>query len=350
MNRFPIENIDKVNSAKNADTASSSTVAEKLLTARDIVITGDLSGSSSFNGASNINISTTIKDDSHNHVISNIDNLQNTLNTINTSIDGKANSSHGTHVSFTTTVPKVAGTAAVGTATTVSRSDHVHPVQTTVNKATYADQLTTARNISLSGDVTGTISLKGTGNVTIPCTIVNSGVTAGTYGPSAGATLAYGGSFNIPCVTVSAKGQVTSCVNRTIKLPAAPTASSLGAATFGLEKLVASNRIFVNALYNNNVVNGKKINSKYFNHTAATDLFITDIDCSFRGSVSGYFFANIKVDNNDFVSFYTYDNGDNDLQTKQVTASLYVPKNKNITFLVNSGQIYNFSFNAFKLS
>lgn len=46
---------------------------------------------------------------------------------------GAAATSHGTHVSFSTDAPKAAGTAAVGTATTVSRSDHVHPLQTSVS-------------------------------------------------------------------------------------------------------------------------------------------------------------------------------------------------------------------------
>lgn len=44
---------------------------------------------------------------------------------------GAAAVSHGTHVSFTTTVPMASGTPSSGTAATVSRSDHVHPKQTT---------------------------------------------------------------------------------------------------------------------------------------------------------------------------------------------------------------------------
>lgn len=44
---------------------------------------------------------------------------------------GAAASSHGTHVTFSTTKPVVDGTAAVGTATTVARSDHKHPTDTT---------------------------------------------------------------------------------------------------------------------------------------------------------------------------------------------------------------------------
>lgn len=62
--------------------------------------------------------------------------------------DVYAAASHGTHVSFSTTVPKANGTAAVGTATTVSRSDHVHPLQTTVSgNAGTATKLKNAVNI-----------------------------------------------------------------------------------------------------------------------------------------------------------------------------------------------------------
>lgn len=86
---------------------------------------------------------------------------------IQTQLNGKAASSHGTHVTFTTTVPKVAGTAAVGTATTVSRSDHVHPVQTTVSgNAGSATKLATARTIRTNLASTSTASFNGTANVT----------------------------------------------------------------------------------------------------------------------------------------------------------------------------------------
>ena len=59
-----------------------------------------------------------VNDDSHNHVISNVDGLQ-------TALDGKANTSHGTHVSYGTFASAL-GTSSAGSATTVSRSDHVH--------------------------------------------------------------------------------------------------------------------------------------------------------------------------------------------------------------------------------
>ena len=43
---------------------------------------------------------------------------------------GAAASSHGTHVEYSTTSPVMDGVATVGTASTVARSDHVHPTDT----------------------------------------------------------------------------------------------------------------------------------------------------------------------------------------------------------------------------
>ena len=71
---------------------------------------------------------------SHTHTISNITNLQSTL-------DGKASTSHGTHVSYSTVVPVMDGSATVGTASTVARSDHKHPTDTTRASQTDLDAL-----------------------------------------------------------------------------------------------------------------------------------------------------------------------------------------------------------------
>lgn len=64
--------------------------ATKLQTARTITLGGDLSGSVSFDGSSNVTLTGTVKDDSHNHTITNIDNLQNTLDELqNIQVGGK---------------------------------------------------------------------------------------------------------------------------------------------------------------------------------------------------------------------------------------------------------------------
>ena len=61
---------------------------------------------------------------------------------------GAAATSHGTHVTWATVLPKANGTAAVGTSNKVAREDHVHPIQTTVSgNAGTATKMQTARKI-----------------------------------------------------------------------------------------------------------------------------------------------------------------------------------------------------------
>ena len=55
--------------------------ATTLATARTISLTGDVSGSTSFDGSGNVSITATVADDSHNHTISNIDGLQTEIDT-----------------------------------------------------------------------------------------------------------------------------------------------------------------------------------------------------------------------------------------------------------------------------
>jgi len=60
--------------------------ANTLATARNISLTGDVSGSTNFDGSGNVSITAVVADDSHNHVISNVDGLQ-------TALDGKLSTS-----------------------------------------------------------------------------------------------------------------------------------------------------------------------------------------------------------------------------------------------------------------
>ena len=61
--------------------SGNATTATTLQTARTISLTGDVSGSVAFNGGSNVSITATVADDSHNHTISNIDGLQTEIDT-----------------------------------------------------------------------------------------------------------------------------------------------------------------------------------------------------------------------------------------------------------------------------
>lgn len=61
-------------------------------------------------------------------------------------IDGKADKDHGTHVEYSTALPEIDGTASVGTATTVARSDHKHPTDTSRAAQTSLDSHTDNKN------------------------------------------------------------------------------------------------------------------------------------------------------------------------------------------------------------
>lgn len=69
-------------------------------------------------------------DADHDHAIADVTGLQ-------AALDAKAASSHGTHVTWATTAPKMDGTAAVGSVDRVAREDHVHPTDT--SRASQAD-------------------------------------------------------------------------------------------------------------------------------------------------------------------------------------------------------------------
>jgi phage-related tail fiber protein len=75
----------------------------------------------------------------------------------------------------------------------VKNQNYITASASITGNAATATALQTARNISLSGDATGSVSFNGTADVTIAAVLANSGVTAGTHTK----------------VTVDAKGRVT---------------------------------------------------------------------------------------------------------------------------------------------
>lgn len=99
--------------------------SSKLATARDISLSGDATGTVSFDGTSNVDIVVTVQDNSHLHTINNVTGLQTALNA---KLDATAN-------------------------------------------AVSATKLQTSRNIALSGDVTGTIPFDGTADINIVATV-----------------------------------------------------------------------------------------------------------------------------------------------------------------------------------
>jgi|14BtaG_2_1085337.scaffolds.fasta_scaffold00870_4 hypothetical protein len=108
----------------NADTASA------LATSRTISLGGDVSGSTTFDGSSEVTITATVADDSHNHIISNVDGLQ-------TALDGKLAS---VDLGYTTA-------ASTGVVTNDSGANATIPAATT----TTAGLLTSSDKTKLDG-------------------------------------------------------------------------------------------------------------------------------------------------------------------------------------------------------
>lgn len=59
--------------------------------------------------------------------------------------------------------------------------------------------------------------------------ISNSGVNAGSYGPSQDSSVGFGDSIDVPYISVNSRGQITSADSRSITLPSEPTPTSIGA-------------------------------------------------------------------------------------------------------------------------
>lgn len=203
---------------------------------------------------------------SHSHTIANITNLQTTL-------DGKAATSHGTHVSYSTTTPVMDGTASVGTATTVARSDHKHPTDTsraaqtsldshTGNKSNphgvtlaqlgvtataaelnYVDGVTSNVQTQLngkaaSGHTHGAATTSAAGFMTAAMVTKLNGIatganayshptyTARTGVPTANQTPAFGGTFTVSQPVSDGTGHITAVNSRTITIPSAVATTS----------------------------------------------------------------------------------------------------------------------------
>jgi hypothetical protein len=84
-----ISNVDGLQVALDGKlgVTANAVTASKLANVRTVTLTGGVTGNFVFDGASNQTLVTTVKDDSHNHIVSNVDGLQGLL-------DGKANTVH----------------------------------------------------------------------------------------------------------------------------------------------------------------------------------------------------------------------------------------------------------------
>ena len=165
--------------------------ANKLATSRTISLSGDVTGSSSFDGSKNVSITATVADNSHNHTISNVTGLQSALDgkastsTATTSASGLMSSTdkakldgiaaNANNYSLPTASTSTLGGVKVdGSSITISNGVISSPNQTTITgNAGSATKLQNARTITLSGDVTGSVSFDGSNDVTITSTVAD---------------------------------------------------------------------------------------------------------------------------------------------------------------------------------
>ena len=169
--------------------------ADKWTTARTLSLTGDVTGNVSWDGSGNVSMTTTVGDDSHNHILSNIDNnllsSSNNLNDYTSAGFYKWSSSTPTNAPDDYTFMMVQQdngqpqqwAFSYGGATNTMKlyarrrtnsvwdtswtqffSDHYHP---------NADKWTTARTITLAGDLSGSVSIDGSSNVTLTATVLD---------------------------------------------------------------------------------------------------------------------------------------------------------------------------------
>ena len=147
----------------NASTASA------LQTARTISLTGDVSGSVSFDGSADASITATIQ---ANSVALGTDTTGNYVSDV----------SGGTGVTVTHTpgegsTPSIAIGQAVGTSASVTFAAVTAPL---IGNASTATTLQNARTISLGGDLSGSVSFDGSSDVTISATVQPDSVALGT--------------------------------------------------------------------------------------------------------------------------------------------------------------------------
>lgn len=190
-----------------------------------VTLTGDVTGSASFSSNA-VSITTTIADDSHNHVISNVDGLQLALdnrmtvantqalantrlgatatvaitgavaggatafssNAVSIAVTQQNNSvALGTHTTGNYVETLAAGNNSVvitgadseGATKTVSLGDNIGA--NTSGTAAKATALATSRTIQVSGDQAGSASFDGTGDINIAVTTQNNSVDLGTH-------------------------------------------------------------------------------------------------------------------------------------------------------------------------
>jgi hypothetical protein len=163
----------------NFATTVSTNLGQKLGATASVTLTGDVSGSGSFSSNA-VSITTTIADDSHNHVISNVDGLQAALDSKATEADSAARLAN-TNAYIATKLNSSSYTAAdvLSKITTVDGATSGLDADLLDGQhGSYYRSWDNATNkpsptVTISGDVSGSATLTELGNATIVATIAD---------------------------------------------------------------------------------------------------------------------------------------------------------------------------------
>ena len=155
---FQVNGVNKSSVDANGSFTGNSASATKLATARNIALTGDVAGNVNFDGSGNASITATVVDDSHDHIISNVDNLQ-------TALDNKVDDSQvltnvpaGAIFTDTNTITTINGkTGAIAKADIVALG-----IPASDTNTTYGQVTTSVDGLMISADKTKLNAISGT--------------------------------------------------------------------------------------------------------------------------------------------------------------------------------------------
>jgi cytoskeletal protein CcmA (bactofilin family) len=202
--------------------ANTTGTAAALTTARTIELTGDVTGTVSFDGSASASLATTI---AANSVALGTDTTGNYVATATAGSGIEVSGSGSETAALTITNTGVTSLAGTADEVTVSASAGAVtlslPATINANTTGTAAALTTARTIELTGDVTGTVSFDGSASASMVTTVVNGG---------GGGVTSLLGTVNQVAVSAST-GAVTLSLPANVDLTGVPTAPTAAPGT-----------------------------------------------------------------------------------------------------------------------
>lgn len=219
-----------------ANLSGNASTASKLATAHAISLTGDATGSLSFDGSADASASLTLATSG---VSAGSYGSSTAVAAITVDAKGRVTAASSTAIAFPVT--SVAGRTGAVTLASADIGDAVSANTASVlvkrdasgnfsagtitaalsGNASTATKLATARTISTTGDATGSASFDGSANAAIALTLASTAVTAGSYGSST----------SVSTFTVDGKGRLTAAGTSAIAFPVTSVAGKTGAVT-----------------------------------------------------------------------------------------------------------------------